>query len=92
MSTDLLLARHGGLDCPAGAFTIDPVRPAEVAVITHAHADHARPGSGVYHCTREGAAYTRARVGEDATIVKQRRNKKSRRPVGPAAFMCFRAL
>ncbi len=69
MKPDLLLARHGGLDCPAGGFTIDPVRPADVAVITHAHADHARPGSTVFHCAREGAQYTRARVGEDATII-----------------------
>ncbi len=65
----VLIARHGGLDCPAGGFSVDPARPAEIAVITHAHADHARPGSGVYHCSAEGEPYTRARVGEDATLV-----------------------
>ena len=52
-----------------GGFTVDPVRPAQVAVITHAHADHARPGSAVYHCSAEGERYTRARVGTDAEIV-----------------------
>ena len=66
---DLLQAKRGGLDCPAGGFTVDPVRPVEVAVITHAHADHARPGSDVYHCSTEGEAYTRARVGTEAKIV-----------------------
>ncbi|MEM8768861.1 MAG: DNA ligase-associated DEXH box helicase, partial [Pseudomonadota bacterium] len=65
----LLVEKDGGLECPRGAFTVDPVRPAEVAVITHAHADHARPGSGLYHCSREGLAYTRARVGEHAELV-----------------------
>lgn len=66
---DLLREASGGLACPAGGFVIDPARPAEVAVITHAHADHARPGSRVYHCPVEGEPYVRARVGADADIV-----------------------
>ena len=69
MTAPLLEARHGGLVCAAGGFTVDPARPADVAVVTHAHADHARPGSGVYHCSIEGEAYTRARVGENAALV-----------------------
>lgn len=66
---DLLIERAGGLACPAGGFTVDPVEGADVAVITHAHADHARPGSGCYHCSAEGLAYTRTRVGEHAHLV-----------------------
>lgn len=66
---DLLAAADGGLRCAAGAFTIDPARPVDVAVITHAHADHARPGSRVYHCAREGLLVTRMRVGDAAEIV-----------------------
>ena len=31
-----------GLFCAAGAFHLDPVRPVERAVLTHAHGDHAR--------------------------------------------------
>src|SRR6201995_4865057 len=39
-----------GLFCPQGGFYIDPWRPVDKAVITHAHSDHARPGSGSYLC------------------------------------------
>ena len=37
-----------GIYCPAGDFYIDPVRPVERALITHAHADHARRGHKHY--------------------------------------------
>jgi putative mRNA 3-end processing factor len=39
-----------GLFCPAGGFYIDPWKPVERAVITHAHSDHARWGSKYYLC------------------------------------------
>ncbi|HUZ63129.1 MAG TPA: DNA ligase-associated DEXH box helicase, partial [Acetobacteraceae bacterium] len=35
-----------GLFCEPGGFFIDPLRAVDRAVITHAHADHARPGHG----------------------------------------------
>ena len=41
---DLVVARPEGLYCPPGDFYIDPWRPVERAVITHAHGDHARIG------------------------------------------------
>jgi len=41
-----------GLYCAQGQFYIDPWRPVDKAVITHAHSDHARAGSGVYLCHR----------------------------------------
>lgn len=37
-----------GLFCPAGNFYIDPWRPVDKAIITHAHSDHARWGSNQY--------------------------------------------
>ena len=37
-----------GLYCAAGDFFVDPWQPVARAVITHAHADHARPGSAAY--------------------------------------------
>ena len=43
----------GGLFCRAGKFYIDPRRPVPKAVITHAHADHARGGSSSYPCSRD---------------------------------------
>ncbi len=39
-----------GLYCADGRFHIDPWGPVERAVITHAHGDHARPGSAAYLC------------------------------------------
>jgi putative mRNA 3-end processing factor len=56
------------LYCPGGAFHVDPVAPVERAVVTHAHGDHARPGSRSYLCTPETAALIRRRIGPDAVI------------------------
>jgi phosphoribosyl 1,2-cyclic phosphodiesterase len=36
----VLELRPAGLYCPAGDFYIDPWRPVDRAVLTHAHADH----------------------------------------------------
>jgi len=41
-----------GLYCARGSFYIDPWRPVDKAVITHAHSDHARAGNGAYLCHR----------------------------------------
>lgn len=57
-----------GLYCAAGDFHIDPWQPVERAVITHAHGDHARPGSASYLCAAPGLAVLRARLGEEARI------------------------
>ena len=45
---DLIVARPEGLYCPPGDFYIDPWRPVDRAIITHAHADHARFGHASY--------------------------------------------
>ena len=57
-----------GLYCPAGDFYIDPWRPVERAVITHAHADHARPGSKRYLCATPGKAVLAHRMQQGAAI------------------------
>jgi len=64
---DLIASTERGLHCPAGDFHIDPWRPVPRAVITHAHSDHARLGSGVYVCHRDTAPILRKRLG-DVTI------------------------
>ena len=46
--SSLIRLTGAGLYCPAGDFFIDPWRPVPRAVITHAHGDHARSGSGLY--------------------------------------------
>jgi putative mRNA 3-end processing factor len=60
----LVELRPEGLYCPAGDFHIDPWRPVPRAVITHGHGDHARSGSGEYHCTEPGLPILRWRLGE----------------------------
>jgi putative mRNA 3-end processing factor len=54
--------------CDAGGFFIDPWRPVERAVVTHAHADHARWGSKHYLGSAAGETVLRARLGDDASI------------------------
>ena len=62
-AVDLIVQRAEGLYCPAGDFYIDPWRPVARAVITHAHADHARRGHGAYLATAVSAGVLRARLG-----------------------------
>lgn len=54
--------------CPAGDFYIDPWRPVERAVVTHAHADHARRGHGHYLAAAPAEGVLRSRLGEDITL------------------------
>jgi putative mRNA 3-end processing factor len=60
---DLIVLRPEGLYCPAGDFYIDPWRPVDRAVITHAHADHARSGHAAYWAHADAAGVMRARLG-----------------------------
>lgn len=60
---DVLKLRPEGLYCPAGDFYVDPWRPVDTAVITHAHADHARSGMGHYHTQHDNLALMRLRLG-----------------------------
>lgn len=64
----LLEAREGGLYCPAGDFYIDPPQPVGLAVITHAHSDHASAGSRAYLAATPGVPLLRLRLGEDASV------------------------
>ena len=61
---DLIVQRPEGLYCPAGDFHIDPWRPVARAVITHAHADHARRGHGHYLAAAPAEGVLRSRLGE----------------------------
>ncbi len=61
--TDLVILRPEGLYCPPGGFYVDPWRPVARAVITHAHADHARRGHGAYLATAVSEGVLRARLG-----------------------------
>ncbi|MEO8654448.1 MAG: ligase-associated DNA damage response exonuclease [Ramlibacter sp.] len=63
---DLLVQRPQGLYCPPGDFYIDPWRPVDRAVITHAHSDHARMGNGHYLAAQPGESVLRTRLGDIA--------------------------
>jgi putative mRNA 3-end processing factor len=55
-----------GLYCPAGDFYIDPWKPADKAIITHAHSDHARWGSRYYLCHTASLPLLKLRLGDVA--------------------------
>ena len=56
--------RPDGLYCEPGGFHIDPVRPVPRAIITHAHADHARPGHDAVLASPETIALMDVRMGQ----------------------------
>ena len=58
-----LLDRH--LHIEGSDVSIDPLRPVPRAIITHGHADHARPGHGAVLATADTIAIMQARYGTD---------------------------
>jgi putative mRNA 3-end processing factor len=64
----MLIESSTGLYCPSGGFHIDPWGPADRALITHAHGDHARAGSRAYLCADPTAPILRRRFGGEAAI------------------------
>jgi len=61
---DILALTPSGICCKPGAFHIDPTRPVERALITHAHSDHARAGHGAVLATQETLDLMRLRYGD----------------------------
>ena len=57
-----------GLFCPIGGFYIDPCCGVGTAVITHAHADHAKPGSEKYLTNTFGVPIGKKRLGSQIKI------------------------
>ncbi|MDF3413176.1 ligase-associated DNA damage response exonuclease [Sulfitobacter sp. M57] len=53
-----------GIYCAAGDFYVDPWYPVARALITHGHADHARPGMGTYLATDGTLPIMRHRLGD----------------------------
>jgi putative mRNA 3-end processing factor len=64
----MLTETADGLYCEKGDFHVDPWGMVPRAIITHAHGDHARPGSQSYLCTSDTAPLLRRRFGHDAVI------------------------
>ena len=67
-SMSLLEHTSRGLYCAAGDFYVDPWRPVARAVITHAHADHARPGHAAYLAATPSLGVLKTRLGANAVI------------------------
>ncbi len=64
----LLTVTARGLYCAAGDFYVDPWKPVDFAVTTHAHSDHARSGSAHYLAAESGRGVLQERLGPDARI------------------------
>lgn len=54
--SDFLVLKPEGIYCRYGDFYLDPQLPVKIAVISHAHGDHAKPGNKLVYCTRPTAA------------------------------------
>jgi putative mRNA 3-end processing factor len=65
---ELLTLTPAGLYCAAGDFYIDPWRAVPRAVLTHAHADHARSGSSQYYALPESLGLLRQRLGASTPL------------------------
>jgi putative mRNA 3-end processing factor len=65
----LLQLTDQGLYCPAARAWIDPWRPVPRALITHAHADHARPGCGEYWAVGASETILRQRLGANIHLI-----------------------
>jgi putative mRNA 3-end processing factor len=64
----LLSFTSRGIWCPQADVYIDPWRPVDRAIITHAHSDHARRGSRHYLAHPVTKALMHARLGKDLRI------------------------
>jgi putative mRNA 3-end processing factor len=65
----LLQLTPEGLYCPAAEAWIDPWRPVPRALITHGHADHARPGCGTYWAVGQAEGILRQRLGAAIDLI-----------------------
>ena len=57
-----------GLYCPPADVYVDPWRPVDKAIITHAHADHSRWGMGAYLAHHQSETVMRLRLGQDIKL------------------------
>ncbi|MEO1619665.1 MAG: ligase-associated DNA damage response exonuclease [Cyanobacteria bacterium J06632_3] len=64
----LITVRPEGLYCEAGNFYIDPWKPVDTALITHAHADHAYSGHQTYYATAISEGILHRRLGKDIAL------------------------
>ncbi|PTS99278.1 exonuclease [Pedobacter sp. HMWF019] len=66
IAEDFLVQTKIGLYCVYGDFYLDPKEPVRLAVISHAHGDHAVPGNAKVYCGRATSLFMRHRYREAA--------------------------
>lgn len=64
----LLRFTNRGIYCQQGDFYIDPWRPVDRALITHAHSDHSRWGNKYYLAHKDSEAIMHLRLGADINL------------------------
>lgn len=64
-----------GMFCKPGKFYLDPYKPVEKAVISHAHSDHGRAGHKKYYCHKYTEPFLRARLGQDLNVTSFQYNQ-----------------
>lgn len=65
---DLLKFTSKGIYCPPAGVYLDPWKPVQKALITHAHSDHARSGSQQYLAQADSEALLRLRLGRNISL------------------------
>lgn len=75
-SSPLVAWTPKGLYCAAGGFYIDPHRAVELAIITHAHSDHARRGHQKYICVDRGMELLQTRLGKKINVTPRAYGEK----------------
>lgn len=64
----LLQFDKDGIYCPQAGIYIDPWKPVDKAIITHAHSDHARWGSNSYLAHRDSEGILKYRLGREIQL------------------------
>ncbi len=67
-NNNLLVLNDKGLYCSKGGFYIDPWKPVDKALITHAHSDHARSGSKNYLAVDKSENVLKFRMGKEIKL------------------------
>lgn len=80
--TDFLTPKAGGIWCAPGGFFIDPGHAVDTAIVTHAHADHCRPGHKTLFASPETARIARTRYGDTAFKAIEVLDYGERREIG----------
>ncbi|MFN5319790.1 MAG: ligase-associated DNA damage response exonuclease [Bacteroidia bacterium] len=65
---DLLRFTPKGIYCPQAGVYLDPWRPVEKAIISHAHSDHARSGHRQYLAPSDSEAILKHRLGKGINL------------------------